>query len=975
VTVVAVVLVLAIRAALPAIVRSVLEDQGTALLQGRLAVGDVDLSLLRGLVTLEDVALRPDDAPPDATPLVACKKLWVNLGWLALASKTIEVQDVGVQGLAVRVDRLSDGALVLPSVRAAGAAAPPAPEAQGEAAIPEARGEAPAPWGVVIDQLALEDASVQLDDHVSDPTERRQVSLPSVRLTNFRLEPDPEAEAGRARVRLELNDGWAELRARVRAVEGGFDIAAALEVADLPLDRVHVHLPQLGWSGSTGRLDALVTARVSPSSPLVARGDVELNDVAVEVPGESGKALAWRSLAVEADRIDLAARHATIERVALDGGRVLVRPRAPVPLPVLPGGSGAAAAAPPAPAKPGAGGGAPWSWSVGRVAVTDTVATVFLDPPPLDVDVRKLELTGLSSVPGTEATLDAEVGIADGTLSIKGPIVLDPAGGTLRVQATDLDVGRLAAAGGGAAAGVPFTARLDADLDVAAREDPLVVKGRIEARDVEAKEGDGEDFLVAWKRLALAIDRVAVPGLLPLGNGGRVGPVDVHLASAELDEPRVVATITKEGLVLPTGAAEEAGKAPGEPATVRAASPAPAPEAAAEPAPEAGGFSLLVDRLAVRDGDLRVTDTTVTPAYRGRLERLAVDAQGIRVPENRVDAISLSTRVGGGSPIEVTSKRRGDSMTIHGTIRGVPLSQFNPYATAYGYRIARGTLSLDSKTSVRGRSYDSDNEVDIDRLDVTATAGDALFKRLFGIPLSVALAVLKDLRGRISLGIPVSGDQRGGGVAIVSVVREALVRAIVGALASPLKLLGAVTVGNGAIQAFEPEPIAFRPGTTTIAPDSVAQADQLATALERLPALRIRLTGRAGKSDARALAEQAVLADLEQERGLVGGVRNLLSGGTHADVRAALRARAEGEPGPLDEDAARQLDEWVAEHPIGQERLLALATERAAALSARLVNAGARSGQVLVGEPKARRTGGVSEVDVAVASETADAAD
>lgn len=953
----ALVVVVAIRAALPWAARSVLEDQANALLQGRVTVGDVDLALLRGAVVLEDVALRAEDAPPEAPPLVAWRRFWVNVGWLALARKTVEVQDVGIVGLAMHVDRLADRAFVLPAVRPTEPTEPPA----------EPEGEASEPWGVVIRRLTFEDGALQLEDHVADPPETRDLTLPDLHLAGLRLQPDPEAGPGRGRVRIRLRDGSVELRTRAQAVEGGFDLALRMEMTDLPLDRVHVHVPELGWSTSTGRLGGLVTAEISPTRPLVARGRVAIEDLGIEVPGEDGAALAWRSLAVEAERIDLAARHASIARVALDGGRVLVRPTAPMPLPVLPGGEEEPSVV--IEAQDAGVDEPPWSWRLGTLAVTDTEATVFLEPPPLEVEVRAFEVTGASSTPDAEATVHAEVGLADGSLVLDGPVVLDPLGGTLAIRATDLDVGRLAAASG--AAPVPLAARLDAELDVVAREDPLVVEGRVELTDAETKIDDGEEFLVAWKRLALGIDRVAVPGLLPFGNEGGLGAVAAELATVELDEPRVVTTLTADGIVLPgAGAPADAPPAP--------AGDAAPPAAPAAPADAAGGdaFSLVVGQLTVRDGDVRFTDTTVTPAYRGRLAQLTVDARGIRVPENRVDLVTLSTRVGGKAPIEVKSVRQGDAVTVTGTMRDVPLSQFNPYASAYGYRIAKGTLSLDSETTMRGgAAYDSENRFRLDRFVVTGAEGDALFKKTFGIPLTVALALLRDLDGRISLGVPVAGDEAGTVVAIGAIVREALARAIVGAIASPLKLLGAVRLGKGRIEAFEPAPVAFVPGTTGIAPGSEAQAEQLAKALGQLPAVRVRIAGRAGANDARALAEHAVLATLEDERGVLGGVRNLLSGGTRSEVRDALRARRDGKPGALEGDAAGQLDEWVAEHPIDRERLLALATARASALEKVLLEGGARADQIVVGEPKARMKGGGAEVHVDVADEPADPAD
>jgi len=957
-------LLIAARVGLPGYLRGVIEEQGTALLSGRVTVGDVDLSLLRGEVVLKDVALAADDATPEEVPLVAFGRFWVNVAWWPLTRKVVVVEDVGLDALDVRVDRLADGSVVLPSLR---------PVAEAAAEVDEAGSEeepAADPWGVVIESLAIDRSALQLEDFVTDPPEVRELALPSLRLARFRLQPDPDAGPGRGRIRMRVKDGTLEVRTRVRAVEGGFDVAAALEATDLPLDRLHVHLPELGWTRSTGRLGGLLTGRVSPGKPLVGQGSIELDDIAIDVPDEKGPALAWKRLEVDVDRVDLEARHAAVKRVALDGATVVVRPGAASPLPIVP-----------PPAEPDADAAPPeasddvpaWTWSVGTVRIDDTLAKIALEPPPLDVMVRSLALKGLSSEPGAEATLDAKIEVADGTLALEGPLTIDPIGATIDVSAENLDVGRLTAASGGTPA--PVAARLDADLQVIAREDPLVVTGRAEVRDVETKLDDGDDFLVAWKRLVAVIDEVTVGGVLPVGSGEPVGPVSVKLGSLEVDAPRVVATMADEGIVLPAAPPPEPGSASAPEPEEAVLAPRPADPAPPTSEVKTGepAVSVRVGHLVVRDGDVRFTDQTVSPAYRGRLASLMIDATDLASPGGWMERLTLRTRVGGKAPIEVDANRNGEVVTVTSNAKGVSLKQFNPYAESFGYHIRGGTLSFDSKATLQGNAYDSDTDLQLDKFNVAGSEGEALFKKTFGVPLTVALSLLRDLDGRISLGVPVSGGDSGGGVAIAPVVREALTRAIIGALSSPLKLLGAVRPGgDGELATVEPAPIAFKPGTAAMTKRSARQAEQLGAALAQLPSLRIRIAGRTGAKDVRAIGEAAVLQDLDGDRPVIGGVRNLFSGGTRSEVREALRARAAGEKAELAGEAAAKLDEWVARHPVEDEQLHRLATERAATLQLVLSEAGARSEQVLVDPVRPRRTKGRSEVDVDVVEDAVD---
>ena len=139
-----------VRVALPEVLRRVLISQASQALRARVEIGDVDLSLLRGGVALEDVAIWASPTPtaagasnapsaqaaaesaPTATvaadppaapspsaepsppvavkepapktgkPLIAWKRLAVELHWLPLFRKTIQLREVVLDSLFLR---------------------------------------------------------------------------------------------------------------------------------------------------------------------------------------------------------------------------------------------------------------------------------------------------------------------------------------------------------------------------------------------------------------------------------------------------------------------------------------------------------------------------------------------------------------------------------------------------------------------------------------------------------------------------------------------------------------------------------------------------------------------------------------------------------------------------------------------------------------------------------------------------------
>lgn len=97
--------VLAVRAALPLVIERVAESVGTAQLGRRVEIADVDLALWVGGLTVEGVAVGPlgppGGEPPEFAPeeaQLAVRRLVVDLGWLALASGEVRLEELAIDG-------------------------------------------------------------------------------------------------------------------------------------------------------------------------------------------------------------------------------------------------------------------------------------------------------------------------------------------------------------------------------------------------------------------------------------------------------------------------------------------------------------------------------------------------------------------------------------------------------------------------------------------------------------------------------------------------------------------------------------------------------------------------------------------------------------------------------------------------------------------------------------------------------------
>jgi hypothetical protein len=206
-----------------------------------------------------------------------------------------------------------------------------------------------------------------------------------------------------------------------------------------------------------------------------------------------------------------------------------------------------------------------------------------------------------------------------------------------------------------------------------------------------------------------------------------------------------------------------------------------------------------------------------------------------------------------------------EESTIELKVDELALAPFNSYATTYSpYGIADGALTIDIKANAKGGKYEVKNDIRLQQFDLSGTEGDSLFEQNFGVPLSLALALLRDIQGNIDLNVPMQVDQEGKAqVDVMAVVRSALKQALAGAITSPLKMLGAVAGGSGA--PIAPQPIAFRLGRAEPTGPGAESATRLAAFLVSRPAMGVQLSSAPTPDDARWLHEHALLGTWAEE--------------------------------------------------------------------------------------------------------------
>lgn len=592
-------------------------------------------------------------------------------------------------------------------------------------------------------------------------------------------------------------------------------------------------------------------------------------------------------------------------------------------------------------------------YRIAKIDIARARFTWVTDQGPLDVALA-LKASDVTMDQGKHFPLDLQLQIAEGRIAVAGDVgILPPAyHGTFAWNGLPFPPLLLAAL----PQFVPWLRSADSrgdlriDVDLAGTEGPpaLRIAGRTAVETLAIADPRGEEAALGWKQLEVVAREV----LVPLSEQGKPsGTARLTLDSIKLLEPEIRYTRPSPALDAlfgrPPAAAgdQDAAAAP-------AAAPAAVPATAAPAAAATPPLELSIASLELIGGDLELIDNTVKPTARSHIHDLSVSASDVRFPDPAAAAIRV--RAGLPEPASLSidgDLRAGNNGDFTVVVQKLDLPGLSPYAAAAGATLDTGQASVKTKVRLRGGRTELDNDLLLRKLGVSLR-DPASFERSFGVPIDLALALLRDPSGNIKLSIPVRVDEKGASVSVGAVIASALRQALIGAVTAPLKMLGAV-FGGGGSQAggLGIDPIASTPGSDQLAKGQEGRIDALVQLLAQRPNLGLLLRGRIGAEDRPLVARQILT-----ERWKAGeGLPDVEDSGFLARRRIgqALVRSSEGKKAELSGEDQALYERTVAAVQIPETRLAALARGRAERARALLLAQGVAVSRVAVGDPEA----------------------
>ncbi|HYC54893.1 MAG TPA: DUF748 domain-containing protein [Candidatus Binatia bacterium] len=602
----------------------------------------------------------------------------------------------------------------------------------------------------------------------------------------------------------------------------------------------------------------------------------------------------------------------------------------------------------PTPAPDAAGGG----YSLDQIHIERAILTWITDAGPVDVALA-LDAREITADQGRTFPLDLQLEIQSGRIALKGDVgILPPSyAGTVAWNGLPFPPLLLASVPQLApwlrAANSTAELRIDGDFAGAKGTPAMQVAGHVRIDAVAVSDPLGQELAIGWKELEVDIEKADVP-IPEEGKPSRA--TIVALRKLRLLEPKI--SYTRPSPALDKLLGLDTATATAEAAKPDDATDEPVVVAVGEKEqPAAGGpLQLAVASLELAGGDIEGYDRTLEPAGHTRLRNLSLTAQDVRFP----DAAASNVRLAGTLPEtarltvagDLRSGNQGD-FTVE--LEKLDLPPLGSFTRGYGANLESGQFSTRTRIKLRGSKIEVTNDLLLHKLGISLQ-DPKTFEKSFGVPVDLALALLRDPAGNIRLSIPVKVDEKGAEVPVAAILARALRQALIGAVTAPLKMVGAVFSGIGkdeSASTFSFDPLPSRAGTAEPAGDEGKRLDGMVKLLKDRPSLGLELRGRAGPEDRDVLAEQILIELQRDDEDLpeVEGAGFL----ARRRIGQAIDKRAKGKVAELSDEDQALYQRYIAAVEVPKERFDALATARAERVRALLLEKGVAEKRVSIG--------------------------
>ena len=340
----------------------------------------------------------------------------------------------------------------------------------------------------------------------------------------------------------------------------------------------------------------------------------------------------------------------------------------------------------------------------------------------------------------------------------------------------------------------------------------------------------------------------------------RVNPTTVSIGEIALRKPLAKVVRFPDGTLNVTRALSppqnsEAGETPQK--SKKELEPSNGAKSAAVP--------VTIDQIKIDKAAVHFSDHSLKPNARVGIQDFTGTILGLSSEELSKANVNLQGKIDKYAPFKIEGQINplsDDAFTdVTFLLKSWGLTGVSPYSGKYaGYPITQGKLSLNLDYKLNHKILEGENKLLLDQLTMgqATDSPDAP-----SLPIPLALALLKDRRGRIDIDMPVSGNLNDPEFSYWGVVFQALGNIITKAAVSPFAALGGI-LGDDAESLSH---IEFPIGGADLNEQEAGKLTKVAKALTERPGLRLEIAGSADSNlDRQAMANAKLRQQLQQAK-------------------------------------------------------------------------------------------------------------
>ncbi|HET9042640.1 MAG TPA: DUF748 domain-containing protein [Burkholderiales bacterium] len=779
---------------------------------------------------------------PEDRPMLAWQRLGIEINEVDALAPAVDLKSVALEAPDIHVRRDKSGVINLERVAGAAAA--------GVETQREARKETGAvALPIKIARLALSSGKVRFTDETTAPA--FETALDALEIEGRDID---NAKGKRSEWSVTTRTDAAEtVKLAAGLVPDPPTIDGRVDIAAVKLKRYQPYVKQAAdLEIEDGQVD-LGLAFKWAADQAMQKHDLKVSDLGLvlknlraRLPGEKEPLVRIASAEVKGASADLATQTANLGQIAVREATATLRREKDGRLNferiARAGKTGS-------PEKPGSAPAAqPWRIDLGELSL-DRGAVAFEDlaiGDPLRISVAPIQLKAekLSTAKGQRGNVTLRATIdKSGTLAASGPLTLDPLSGNLRVDARTIgitpaqryidDQVNLAITSGAVSAKGVAAFEMPAGGAIKAS-----YKGDFGLTDFAAVDKPTAQDLLRWKSLSLgAIDFNLEPLKVALDE---IALADFYARIILSAEGR----LNLQDLARPPGAP---APAPAGAPAAKDAAPTPKPAApaagdkppAAQPAIAGLPSSIRIGKITLQGGNVNFSDFFIKPNYSANLT--GVGGVVTEMTPEKAGDVELRAKLDNAAPVEILGRVNPLAadlfLDIKASAKDIELPPMSPYSIKYaGYGIERGKLSVNVEYLIEHRKLAAKNNIYLDQLTFGEKVESPTATKL---PVTLAVALLKDRNGVIDVNLPISGSLDDPQFSVIGIVFQVIGNLIVKAITAPFALLGAAFGGGEELAYLE-----FAPGSAALDGDDIGKLKNLTKALTERPGLKLDVAGR-----------------------------------------------------------------------------------------------------------------------------------